>query len=83
MLRIRYSSRTGLLAMFGTVALMVLAGTTYPMSPFLAIPFVLLAVMSALVFFNYVYQFVYLRPQYEAEDFETENDVGQKGRKNA
>ncbi|HMK46913.1 MAG TPA: hypothetical protein VK436_09835 [Methanocella sp.] len=75
MLQIRYSSRIGLLAMFSTVAWMVLAGTTYSVSPFLAVLSALLAIISALVFFSYVYQFVYSRPQYEAKDFETEGET--------
>ncbi|WP_048197941.1 hypothetical protein [Methanocella arvoryzae] len=69
-MKIRFSNRLGLLTLIGVVAGAVLAGLAYPMNPYLAIPFVLLAIVSFILFCIYLYKFVFYSPELDLPDEE-------------
>lgn len=69
-MKFRFSNRIGLLALVGVVAGAVLAGVAYPMNSLLAIPFVLLAIVSFVVFCIYLYKFVFYSPALDLPDEE-------------
>jgi len=57
-MKFEFTKLVGFLAMVGTVFGIVMAGSLYDYSPFLAVPFVLLAIFSFLMFVGFLYHFI-------------------------
>ena len=68
--RLKYTNLVGLLALLGTVAGLIGTGILYPVSPLAALPFVLLAIGSFILFVLFVYHFVFHSPIGEVPDDE-------------
>jgi len=76
-MKLKYTKFLGLMAILGTVAGLVITGVVIPISPLLAIPFVLLAIGSFVLFVKFVYHFINYGTTREIAD----EDVEETGRK--
>ena len=72
---IRFSNRIGLLSLLGVIAGAILAGLNFPTNPYLAAIFVLLAIVSFVVFCLYLYNFVFYSPVLELPEEERDDDL--------
>lgn len=61
-MKIKYTNLVGLLTLLGTVAGLVATGIVYPINPYAAIPFALLAIVSFVLFVKFVYNFLTYSP---------------------
>jgi hypothetical protein len=71
--KLRYTNFIGLASLLGTVAGLVAAGIVYPINPYAAIPFALLAIVSLVVFVLFVYNFIRYSPAGDVPDDEAKS----------
>lgn len=61
----RIKNFIGLLALVGTVVGLIAAGTFYPINPYLALPFAIIAIVSFIGFALFIYRFIFYSPHLE------------------
>jgi ABC-type iron transport system FetAB permease component len=77
-MKFEFNNFVGLVSMAGTVAGMVLAGATMEYSVFVAIPFIVLAIVSFIIFVAFLYHYIKYAEYYIPVDNLPEDEESEK-----